>query len=453
MSGLFSFDLLNEAVERLEAGFASLPEFEPSLDTSRMREVLLETAERLHDNYPYHHPLYMGQMLKPPHPVARVAYALAMTLNPNNHALDGGRASSAMEREVVADLAGMFGWRDRHLGHLTGGGTMANLEALWIARETHPGKTVVASDQAHYTHRRVASVLGVPFDVVPVDGRGRMDPAALRARLQRGDVGTVVATLGATATGAVDPLPEILALAAQSGTRVHVDAAYGGYFILAGNLEPETRVAFDAITHADSVVIDPHKHGLQPYGCGCILYRDPAVGRHYKHDSTYTYFTSGDLHMGEISLECSRPGAAAVALWATHRMLPPVPSGEFARGLERGRDAALALHDRLTGSPGFSPLLSPELDIVVWAVKAASSSAASRRAREVFDAAARRGLHLALATFPRLLVEPALPDLDWDGETVACLRACVMKPTHLDWLDEVWSRIQAAGVRGSGDDA
>jgi len=453
MSGLFSFDLLNEAVERLEAGFASLPEFEPSLDTSRMREVLLETAERLHDNYPYHHPLYMGQMLKPPHPVARVAYALAMTLNPNNHALDGGRASSAMEREVVADLAGMFGWRDRHLGHLTGGGTMANLEALWIAWETHPGKTVVASDQAHYTHRRVASVLGVPFDVVPVDGRGRMDPAALRARLQRGDVGTVVATLGATATGAVDPLPEILALAAQSVTRVHVDAAYGGYFILAGNLEPETRVAFDAITHADSVVIDPHKHGLQPYGCGCILYRDPAVGRHYKHDSTYTYFTSGDLHMGEISLECSRPGAAAVALWATHRMLPPVPSGEFARGLERGRDAALALHDRLTGSPGFSPLLSPELDIVVWAVKAASSSAASRRAREVFDAAARRGLHLALATFPRLLVEPALPDLDWDGETVACLRACVMKPTHRDWLDELWSRIEAAGVRGSGDDA
>jgi len=80
--------LLRRATEQLEAEFASLPEFEAAkgLDREAMARVLEATAHRLGDNYPYFHPLYAGQMLKPPHPVARAAYALAMTINPNNHA-------------------------------------------------------------------------------------------------------------------------------------------------------------------------------------------------------------------------------------------------------------------------------------------------------------------------------------------------------------------------------
>jgi tyrosine decarboxylase/aspartate 1-decarboxylase len=104
-------------------------------------------------------------------------------------------------------------------------------------------------------------------------------------------------------------------------------------------------------SQADSIVIDPHKHGLQPYGCGCVLFRDPAVGRFYKHDSPYTYFTSKQLHLGEISLECSRAGASAVALWATQQLLPLTPGGEFARGLAQGRAAALDLAGRLRRDP------------------------------------------------------------------------------------------------------
>ena len=86
--------LLGEALETLDAGFNHMPEFIPDIDRRALREVLLETAERLRDNYPYQHPFYAGQMLKSPHPVARLAYALAQYVNPNNHALDGGRASS-----------------------------------------------------------------------------------------------------------------------------------------------------------------------------------------------------------------------------------------------------------------------------------------------------------------------------------------------------------------------
>jgi glutamate/tyrosine decarboxylase-like PLP-dependent enzyme len=266
----------------------------------------------MRENYPYFHPLYAGQMLKPPHPVARAAYALAMWINPNNHALDGGRASSAMEKEAVAALARMVGWDD-HLGHLCSGGTVANLEALWIAGCLRPGETVVASTQAHYTHGRISGVLKLPFEAVPCDRTGRLDAAALEERLAKGGVGTVVATIGSTAAGAIDPLPELLSLRDRYGFRLHADAAYGGYFCLAENLSAVTRRAYDRLLDVDSLVIDPHKHGLQPYGCGCVLFRDPSVGRFYKHDSPYTYFSSTDLHLGEISIECSRPGAAAVA--------------------------------------------------------------------------------------------------------------------------------------------
>jgi tyrosine decarboxylase / aspartate 1-decarboxylase len=113
-------ELLQRATNQLEAEFDNLPEsgplpvtesgLEPYPGFDAMTCVLEATAHRLGDNYPYFHPLYAGQMLKPPHPVARAAYALAMKINPNNHARDGGRASSEMEIEAVREIAGMFGW-------------------------------------------------------------------------------------------------------------------------------------------------------------------------------------------------------------------------------------------------------------------------------------------------------------------------------------------------------
>ncbi len=409
------------------------------------RAILREASARLREGYPYGDPMYAGQMQKPPHPIARLAYALAMRVNPNNHSLDGGRASSAMEKEAVASIAAMLGL-ERALGHLTGGGTLANLEALWIARELKPGLAVAASRQAHYTHTRLSAVLGMPFRGIAADARGRMDLAALAAALEAGGIGTVVATLGTTPAGAVDPLPGIAELCRRHGARLHVDAAYGGYFTLAGNLGAEARRAFDTIPLADSVVIDPHKHGLQPYGCGCIVFADPAVGRFYKHDSPYTYFSSSDLHLGEISLECSRPGAAAVALWATMRLLPLVRGGSFAEGLESGREAALALHAAVAADPRFVPLFPPELDIVVWAARAPSASASSALARRIFEAAAGRGLHLALAAFPREMAEPAEPVQTWDEPELLCLRSCLMKPEHRAAIPEIVSRLDAAAA-------
>ncbi|NYF87948.1 aminotransferase class I/II-fold pyridoxal phosphate-dependent enzyme [Tunturiibacter empetritectus] len=447
------FHLLAEAQSRLDEGFAHLPPAPaPPLDEIASA-ILNQVASRLQDNYPYAHPLYAGQMLKPPHPIARAAYALAMSVNPNNHALDGGRASSAMEIEAVAALAKMFHW-PKHLGHLSSGGTFANLEALWVAGQLAPGKAIAASDQAHYTHNRISSVLGLPFFAIPSDDRGRIDLHALERLLETQNIGTVVVTLGTTAIGSVDPLDQVLVLQKKFNFRIHVDAAYGGYFTLASNLSPETRAAFDAITHADSIVIDPHKHGLQPYGCGSILFRDPAVGRFYKHDSPYTYFSSKDLHLGEISLECSRAGASAVALWATQQLLPYIPGGVFAQGLEASHTAALELHRRLTESPHFlTPSSPPQLDIVFWAVNAHTPKASSALAQSIFDEAAKNDLHLALAKLPvRFFSHNTWQDTPKNdaANKVTCLRSVLMKPEHLLWLEHLWQRLQAAAVRQVG---
>ena len=183
-------ELLARATQALEEEFRALEDYEPAGGASleAQAEVLKETARRLGDNYPYFHPLYAGQMLKPPHPVARAAYALAMKINPNNHALDGGRASSAMEVEAVREIAGMFGWKE-FLGHLTSNGTFANLEALWIAGQLAPGQRIVGSEQAHYAHKRISNVLKLEFAAVAADGRGRMSLEALEAELRKGDVG------------------------------------------------------------------------------------------------------------------------------------------------------------------------------------------------------------------------------------------------------------------------
>ncbi len=439
-----SIRLLQDALQKLDDGFDHLPDFQPQADSDTIRRVLDRVVERLHDNYPYPHPLYAGQMMKPPHPVARLAYSLAQWINPNNHALDGGRASSVMEKEAVTEIAAMFGW-STHLGHLCSGGTLANLEALWVAGCLHPDKKTLASRLAHYTHARISELLGNAFCAVESDARGKMDIDALCRLLDQGDVGSVVVTLGTTGTGSLDPLPTILELRRQYDFRLHVDAAYGGYFTLVDTLDDDTRAIFDAIQEADSIVIDPHKHGLQPYGCGCILFRDPAVGAIYRHESPYTYFTSDELHLGEISLECSRPGASAVALWATQQLLPLQRGGEFSRDLASSLKAAQKLYRRLYHDDRYLTILKPELDIVVWSVQGTCASEISQHNRALFSRAEQAGLYLALLELPAALLAAHWPHVDFNIDSVTCLRSCLMKPEHLDWSDAIWGILDSAG--------
>jgi glutamate/tyrosine decarboxylase-like PLP-dependent enzyme len=162
------------------------------------------------------------------------------------------------------------------------------------------------------------------------------------------------------------------------------------------------------------------------------------MGRFYQHDSPYTYFTSSELHLGEISLECSRAGASAVALWATQKMLPYLPRGEFARSLGKCRQAALNLFKRMSDDPRFQMIFPPELDILVFAPSAQKISEISARSERFFEAAAAENLHLAKFRYPASLLHGVWKDVDLDQPQVVCLRSCLMKPEHQDWEDRLW---------------
>jgi len=443
-----------DAVADWEAGFAAFrPDPSAAVTDERFAAAFEAFTQRLRDNYPYFHPSYAGQMLKPPHPAAVVGYLTAMLINPNNHALDSSRATSQMEKEVIAQLAQMFGFTT-HLGHLTSSGTIANLEALYVARELHPGRGVAYSTEAHYTHGRMCGVLGLEGTAVAADAAGRLDPGALEDLLAGGRIGTVVVTAGTTGLGAIDPMHEVLAVARRHGVRVHVDAAYGGFFTLLAGLEDPAGLAvapWQAIAGCDSVVVDPHKHGLQPYGCGAVLFGDPDVARLYLHDSPYTYFTSDEPHLGEISLECSRSGAAAAALWLTFQVLPPTAAG-LGQVLAAGRRAALTWARLIEASGRLDLYQPPELDIVSYfpvttprslsAIDEASARMLADGMADPADPVFLSTLRIAANEFTR-----RQPGVAADRDGARILRSVLMKPEAESYLPTLHERIEQLADR------
>ncbi|MGE5314265.1 MAG: pyridoxal phosphate-dependent decarboxylase family protein, partial [Acidobacteriota bacterium] len=344
----------------------------------------------------------------------------------------------------------MFGF-PLHIGHLTSGGTMANIEALWVARSLHPSKAVAFSSAAHYTHKRMCGVLQIPFREIAIDTNGRMDLDALEEALQSGAIGTIVATMGTTSLGAVDPLDRIIPLAQKFGARVHADAAYGGFFMLnARATNPSIDPApFLALKDCDSIVVDPHKHGLQPYGCGCIVFRDPSVGTLYKHESPYTYFTSKDLHLGEISLECSRAGASAAALWCTLECLPLEAERGLGAVIAATRAAALLWQDAVKASPVLLPLGEPDLDIVAYlprtdAFTASSVTQASETLFRTLMERKERPVYLALLTVESAAIAQRYPDFVCDRPTASVIRSVLMKPEHTKYVPILFRDIESA---------
>jgi len=448
--------LVHRALSHVDDWEASWGAFDrhPALgvEPDRLDDAFGRYLDRLEDNYPFHHPRYAGQMLKPPHPIAVAAYVAAQRINPNNHALDGGPPTSQMEQEVVADLAAMLGLPDATLGHLTGGGTVANLEALWVARERHPDRAIAVGEDAHYTHGRMSDVLDAEIVELPTDAQGRTRLDALADALAAHEIGTVVLTAGTTGLGSMDPIADALPLCREHDARVHADAAYGGFFRLLTEDEAPSFAHFprrhvEALAGADSVAIDPHKHGLQPYGCGCILFRDPAVGRFYKHDSPYTYFTSDELHLGEISLECSRAGAAAGALWCTLEALPLAPNDGLGPILAACLRAARSWADAVEESERLTLLARPETDIVAYAPVPAEPtlSALDAASRRLFEAAMNDEdpIYTSLYRMPAEALTTLRPELDPDQSDAAVLRSVLMKPEHETYAASLVERLDA----------
>ncbi len=444
--------LLQEAVKKLDEwrnryGDDLSDTLPAHLEHRVIETTLSKLREKLNNNYPFHHPQYAGQMLKPPHPAAWLAYSLAMTINPNNHALDGGPPTSEMEKEVINQLAEMIGYDSNHLGHLTSGGTVANLEALFIAREIHPEKAIAASSNAHYTHSRMSRLLRAEYIEVPVDRNGFPDLNFIKNHAHK--IGTLVVTMGTTGLGIVEPLDDLLNIANHFGFRVHADAAYGGFFkLIAGELPSQTH--WNKLNRCDSVVIDPHKHGLQPYGCGSVFYRDASIGKYFKHDSPYTYFTSNDLHLGEISIECSRAGASAAALWTTLRLLPLTSEG-LGSVIRKTRGAATKFAELVSRQPGWQLCNTPDLDIVGYfkEPKIKSLQELNRLSRRIFESGMRdieSGFHLSLFTIEADYFAQNFPDYIADEKQAVVLRSVFMKEEHEPFVEELFRRISSACI-------
>ncbi|MFJ1751535.1 pyridoxal phosphate-dependent decarboxylase family protein [Kitasatospora sp. NPDC088134] len=228
----------------------------------------------------------------PPLAVAVAADLAVSALNPSQDSWDQAPAATALETELLAELAESVGFPPgRAAGVLTTGGTESNLMGLMLARDQRLGPDVelnglprglrpriLASEVAHFSVQRAAALLGLgerSVRPVPVDRELRMDAAALAdAFAEAGWEGAtpvaVVATAGTTDTGAIDPLPEIADLAARHGTWLHVDAAYGGGALFSDWLAP----LLAGIDRADSVSLDWHKLGWQPAAAGVFLVRE-----------------------------------------------------------------------------------------------------------------------------------------------------------------------------------
>jgi glutamate/tyrosine decarboxylase-like PLP-dependent enzyme len=178
-----------------------------------------------------------------------------------------------------------------------------------------------------------------------------------------------------------------------------------------------------------------------------VIFRDATVGRFYKHDSPYTYFTSDDLHLGEISLECSRAGAAAAAFWATLQCFPLEAEAGLGPVLRKTRAAALKWAGLIRASDRLRLVVEPSLDIIAFYPLPADGnrrvSTVSQLTQHVFETGMRDGsFYLAkLNVAPERLTGHA--DLVWDAPTLTTLRSVLMKPEHYELVPMLQQRVIA----------
>lgn len=276
---------------------------------------------------------FFGYVLGSGEPVSALADLLASVLNQNVTAWRSGPAAVAIEQTVVSWLAQAIGCPDFH-GHLTGGGSSANLMGLAMAREAKapanekgitPGLVAYASDEVHMSIPKAVALLGIGRENVrriPADTSLRMIPNELekhmRQDLAAGETPVaVVASAGTVSTGAIDPLRDIAEIAHRHGAWFHIDGAYGALATIA---EPNK---FAGLELADSISLDPHKWLYQPLDCGCLLYRSSeAAQKAFSHTGDYARSLSADPVEGfaffEESLELSRR-FRALKLWLSLR--------------------------------------------------------------------------------------------------------------------------------------
>jgi glutamate/tyrosine decarboxylase-like PLP-dependent enzyme len=283
-----------------------------------------------------------------------------------------------LEMQLVNWLAGLVGYPAATAGgDLTSGGSIANFSAIVAAREAHdvraadlPRRVAYMSGQCHHSVSKALRLAGLAECVhrtVDVDDRWRMDAAGLAAQI-KADRGSgllpwfVVGSAGTTDVGAVDPLAALAEIAANEGLWLHVDAAYGGAFLLC---EPGRR-ALAGIDRSDSTVIDPHKGLFLPFGSGAVLVRDRErlvqANRFHANYMQDAIRPDVELSPADLSPELSRP-FRGLRLWLPLKLFGLAP---FRAALEEKLLLARHFHARLIELPHWEVGPAPDLSVVTY---------------------------------------------------------------------------------------
>jgi len=339
-------------------------------------------------------------------------------------------ALARIERTTIEWMAAMIGYPVEAGGILTSGGSLSNLTAIVCARaaklpEDFLRGTIYCSEETHLSVDKAARIAGFPrasLRRLPVDARLRLVPGALEAAIEADRRAgrqpfLIVANAGTTNTGAVDPLPEILAIAARHGLWVHADAAYGGFF----RLVPEGESLLPALEQCDSVTLDPHKGLFLPYGTGCLLVRDPeALARTHRGEAGYLQ----DLDTGEpltnftdLSPELSRE-FRGLRIWLPIQLHG---LGAFRAQLQEKLDLAQFAHARLAAEQALEIIDEPQLSIVAFTCRAGGGDANAAAAELLRRVNARQRVFLSSTRIGGRFV----------------LRICVLSfRTHRDRVEE-----------------
>jgi aromatic-L-amino-acid decarboxylase len=304
---------------------------------------------------------------------------LCSVLNQNVTAWRSSPAAVTLEKTVVSWLARIVSCRDFR-GVLCGGGSAANLMGLAIARETRvtaneggipsgPGLAVYASTEVHMSIPKAIALLGIGRDnlrLIPVDNSFRMIPSQLEQAMQRDTERGVVAmavvgSAGTVNTGAIDPLAEIAAIAAQFGAWFHIDGAYGALGALGAPHK------FPGIDRADSISLDPHKWLYQSIDCGCLLYRDAnAARRAFSYSGDYVRTHNNDpiesFAFFDESIELSRR-FRALKLWFSLRYHG---LAAFRKAIENDLQHAQRLGSLIEETPNLQLMAPIELSAVCF---------------------------------------------------------------------------------------
>ena len=298
-------NLDKQAIAPAVTGEQSLRRFDAPVPEQGIGHDVLNDLTQIVNSSRAQNGRFFGYVLGSGEPVAAVADLLASVLNQNVTAWRSSPAAVMMEKTAVRWLAEAIGFPGFH-GHLTGGGSSANLMALAMAREAgapanetgNGGKGIVyAADQIHMSIPKSVALLGIgrnQLHLIPTDSSLRMIAAELDRRIvadkaTRKTPLAVVASAGTVNTGAIDPFRPIAEIARRHGAWFHIDGAYGA---LAAIADP---ARFDGMELADSISLDPHKWLYQPLDCGCLLYRRPeAAQTAFSHSGEYARSLSND---------------------------------------------------------------------------------------------------------------------------------------------------------------